>query len=131
MPTRNCKLCNNFIKSCKIVAGKSAYLAGVSNAIDFVRWRFPPFSIFIFIVQHITRSKNHSVVMTKNQIIRYLQRNKDILSIRAISENTGFSNLHKILNGQIDNQGYAFTFPDRHVRKVSKEIKRLQTISKL
>jgi hypothetical protein len=69
--------------------------------------------------------------MTKNQIIRFLKKNKDILSIRAISQNSGFSNLHKILNGQIDGQGFAFTFPDRHVRKVSKEIKRLQTVSKL
>jgi len=69
--------------------------------------------------------------MTKNQIIRYLKRNKDILSIRAISQNAGFSNLDKILNGQIDGKGFAFTFPDRHVKKVSKEIKRLQTMSKL
>lgn len=75
--------------------------------------------------------QNHFVVTTKNQIIRYLQRNKDIFSIRAISENTGFNNLHKILNGQIDSIGHAFTFPNTYVRKVAKEIKRLQALSKL
>jgi hypothetical protein len=67
--------------------------------------------------------------MTKTQIIRYLQRNKDVISIRAISEKSGFSNLHKVLNGQIDGKGFAFTFPDKHIPKVLKQIKRLQTKS--
>ncbi len=64
--------------------------------------------------------------MTKKQIIRYLQKNKDIISIRAISQNSGFSNLSKVLAGQVDSKGFAFTFPDRHVPKVLKQIKRLQ-----
>ena len=69
--------------------------------------------------------------MTKSQIIQYLKRNKDILSIRAIGKNAAFSNLDKVLNGQVDGRGFAFTFPDRHVKKVSKEIKRLQTLRKV
>jgi hypothetical protein len=64
--------------------------------------------------------------MTKKQIIKYLQKNKDILSIRAISTKSGFQNLHKVLNGQVDNNGFPFTFPDKHVPKVLKQIKRLQ-----
>ncbi|MES2847847.1 MAG: hypothetical protein V4685_02240, partial [Bacteroidota bacterium] len=76
-------------------------------------------------------NQNFMHAMTKNQIIKYLQKNKDILSVRAISINSGFSNLHKILNGQSDSQGFAFTFPDKHVRKVSREIKRLQTMRQL
>lgn len=67
--------------------------------------------------------------MTKNQIIRYLQKNKDILSIRAISHNSGFHNLHKVLNGQTDSNGFPFTFPDKHVPKVLKQIRRLQAKS--
>jgi hypothetical protein len=69
--------------------------------------------------------------MTKKQIIKYLQKNKDVLSIRAISEKAGFSNLHKVLNGQKDTKGFLFTFPDRHVPKISKEIKRLQIKQKI
>lgn len=68
--------------------------------------------------------------MTKNQIIRYLQKNKDILSIRAIEEETGFKNLHKVVNGQSDSKGFLFTFPDKHVPKVLKQIKRLQVKAK-
>ena len=64
--------------------------------------------------------------MNKKQIIRYLVKNKDIISIRAISRNSGFSNLSKVLAGQVDKKGFAFTFPDKHVPKVLKEIKRLQ-----
>ena len=64
--------------------------------------------------------------MTKKEILRYLRKNKDLISIRAIEEQSGFKNLHKVLNGQLDNKGYAFTFPDNHVRKVVKQIKRLQ-----
>ena len=69
--------------------------------------------------------------MTKPQIIKYLQRNKDVLSIRAISEKSGFNNLPKVLNGQKDGQGFSFTFPDKHVPKVLKQIKRLQTKAKI
>jgi hypothetical protein len=69
--------------------------------------------------------------MTKNQIIKYLQKNKGIISIRAISENSGFGNLHKVLNGQVDGKGFAFTFPEKHVKKVLKQIKRLQTKAKI
>ena len=65
--------------------------------------------------------------MTKTQIIRYLQKNKDIISIRAIARQSGFSNLHKVLNGQVDVNGHAFTFPDKHVKKVLQQIKRLQS----
>ncbi|HOZ78046.1 MAG TPA: hypothetical protein PLY34_08605 [Ferruginibacter sp.] len=64
--------------------------------------------------------------MTKKQIIKYLQKNKDILSIRAISQQSGFQNLHKVLNEQADSNGFPFTFPDKHVPKVLKQIKRLQ-----
>jgi hypothetical protein len=64
--------------------------------------------------------------MTKKSIIKYLQKNKDILSIRAISQHSGFHNLHKVLNGQLDSNGFPFTFPDKHVPKVLKQIKRLQ-----
>jgi hypothetical protein len=64
--------------------------------------------------------------MTKKQIIKYLQKNRDILSIRAISQQSGFQNLHKVLNGQADSNGFPFTFPDKHVPKVLKQIKRLQ-----
>jgi hypothetical protein len=69
--------------------------------------------------------------MTKNQIIKYLRKNKDVLSIRAISENSGFRNLPKVLNEQKDNLGFAFTFPDKHVPKVLKQIKRLQVKPKV
>jgi len=69
--------------------------------------------------------------MTKKQLIKYLQKNKDVLSIRAISVNAGFSNLYKVLNGQIDNEGYPFTFPDKHVPKVLKQIKKLQVAAKI
>jgi|GEM_PF-3409400 len=64
--------------------------------------------------------------MTKKQIIKYLRKNKDILSIRAISQQSGFHNLHKVLNEQADSNGFPFTFPDKHVPKVLKQIKRLQ-----
>lgn len=64
--------------------------------------------------------------MTKRQIIRYLQKNKDLISIRAIAQNSGFSNLPKVLNGQVDVKGHAFTFPDKHVNKVLRQIKKLQ-----
>lgn len=67
--------------------------------------------------------------MTKNQIIRYLQKNKDIISVRAIENNSGFKNLHKVLAGQLDTKGFAFTFPDKHIPKVLREIKRLQVKS--
>lgn len=65
--------------------------------------------------------------MTKKQLIRYLQKNKDILSIRAISSNSGFANLYKVLNEQCDQNGNYFTFPDKYVPKILKEIKRLQS----
>jgi len=58
-------------------------------------------------------------------------KNKDIISIRAVSQKSGFSNLHKVLNGHVDSKGFAFTFPDRHVPKVLKQIKRLQANSKM
>jgi hypothetical protein len=64
--------------------------------------------------------------MTKKQIIKYLQKNKDILSIRAISLQSGFHNLHKVLNEQADSNGFPFTFPDKHVPNVLKQIKKLQ-----
>ncbi len=64
--------------------------------------------------------------MTKRQIIRYLQKNKDLISIRAIAQGSGFSNLPKVLNGQVDVKGHAFTFPDKHVKKVIRQIKKLQ-----
>ncbi len=64
--------------------------------------------------------------MTKSQILRYLRNNKDLVSIRAIEQKTGFTNLHKVINRQIDNNGHAFTFPDKHVKKVLKQVKRLQ-----
>lgn len=64
--------------------------------------------------------------MTKTQIISYLRKNKDLISIRAIEKNSGFTNLHKVLAGQVDSKGFPFTFPDKHVPKVQKQIKRLQ-----
>jgi len=88
----------------------------------FVIYIKPPSKKIIFTKFH--RSNTH---MTKNQIISYLRKNKDILSIRAISEKSGFKNLHKVLNEQKDAKGFLFTFPDKHVAKVLKEIKRLQT----
>ncbi len=64
--------------------------------------------------------------MTKKQLINYLVKKKDILSIRAIGKKTGFINLYKVLNKQVDMGGHPFTFPDKHVKPVLKEIRRLQ-----
>lgn len=64
--------------------------------------------------------------MTKKQLIKFLQKNKDILSIRVIAINSGFRNLQKVLTGQTDQNGFAFTFPDKHVPTVLKQVKRLQ-----
>lgn len=74
----------------------------------------------------VSRVQHSFSIMTKKEIIKYLRKNKDILSIRAISQRSGFHNLHKVLNGQEDSNGFPFTFPEKHVPKVLKQIKRLQ-----
>ena len=68
--------------------------------------------------------------MPKERIIKYLEKNKELLSIRAIAANSGFQNLPKVIRGERDMHGNLFTFPDRHVYPVLKQIQRLQSVIK-
>lgn len=65
--------------------------------------------------------------MTKRAIIGYLRKNKDLLSLRAIAFNSGFQNLPKVIYGHIDQNGNPFTFPDKYVIPVKRQIYRLQS----
>ena len=64
--------------------------------------------------------------MTTEQILTYLRQNKDILSVRAIGINAGFNNLSKVVSGQVDGRGFPYTFPEKYVKPVAEQIKRLQ-----
>lgn len=66
--------------------------------------------------------------LSAEQIIDYLKRNKDVLSINAIGKKVGYRSLWHAVTGYKDKDGRVLKLPNKHLPKLRKVIHELTTI---
>lgn len=65
--------------------------------------------------------------MTKEEILNYLHRNRELLNISQISRETGIKNLRNILTENKNSDGYTSSLQDRHLPELERIISKLRS----